>query len=120
MYALQTVLADVQGTTRHTLLFEYPLDNTCTYEIAFEPLGQEPADVHPLAGRLLLSGPINRALPPRISHSFQNAPSLPKCFQSVSKLSECLVSVCARSLRVRNVRDAELLQFCFKEVTFDP
>jgi hypothetical protein len=30
------------------------------------------------------------------------------------------VSVCARSLQVRNVREAELLQFCFKEVTFDP
>jgi hypothetical protein len=72
-------------------------------------------DVHPLAGCPLLSGPINRALPPRISHSFQNAPRLPKCFQSVSKLSECLVSV-----RVRNIRNAELLQFCFKEVTFDP
>jgi hypothetical protein len=28
--------------------------------------------------------------------------------------------VCARSLRVRNVREAKLLQFCFKEVTFDP
>jgi hypothetical protein len=30
------------------------------------------------------------------------------------------VSVCARSLRVRNVRKPELLQFCFKEVTFNP
>jgi hypothetical protein len=71
-------------------------------------------------GRPLLSGPINRALSPRISHSFQNTPRLPKCFQSVSKLSEYLVSVCVRSLQVRNVREAELLQFCFKEVTFDP
>jgi hypothetical protein len=25
-----------------------------------------------------------------------------------------------KEFRVRNVREAELLQFCFKEVTFDP
>jgi hypothetical protein len=30
------------------------------------------------------------------------------------------VRVCARSLRVRNVREAKLLQFCFKEVASDP
>jgi hypothetical protein len=104
MYALQTILADVRGTTKRMLLFEYPLDNTWTYETAFEPL-----DVRLLAGRPLLSRPINRALPPHISHSFQNVPRLPKCFQSVSKLSECLVSVYVRSLRVRNVREKELL-----------
>jgi hypothetical protein len=27
-YTLQTVLADVRGTTERMLLFEYPLDNT--------------------------------------------------------------------------------------------
>jgi hypothetical protein len=27
-YALQTVQVDVRGTTKRTLLFEYPLDNT--------------------------------------------------------------------------------------------
>jgi hypothetical protein len=30
------------------------------------------------------------------------------------------VSVCVRRFQVRNVREAELLWFCFKEVTFDP
>jgi hypothetical protein len=86
-YALQTVLADVRGTTGHTLLFEYPLDNTWTYETPLNHWAKT-------TGRPLLFGPINKALPPRISHSFQNTPRLPKCFQSVSKLSECLVSVC--------------------------
>jgi hypothetical protein len=32
MYALQTLPADVHGTTGRTLLFEYPLGNTWTYE----------------------------------------------------------------------------------------
>jgi hypothetical protein len=33
-------MADVRGTTGRTLLFEYPLDNTWTYETTFEPLGK--------------------------------------------------------------------------------
>jgi hypothetical protein len=48
-YALQTVHADVCGTNGHMLLFEYPLDNTWTYEKAVEP-----PDVRPLARSLLL------------------------------------------------------------------
>jgi hypothetical protein len=38
MYALQTVPTDVHGTTRRTLLFEYPLDNTWMYETPFGPM----------------------------------------------------------------------------------
>jgi hypothetical protein len=53
-YALQTVHADVHGTTRRTLLFKYPLDNTWTYEVAIEPLVQEPPNARPLAGHTLL------------------------------------------------------------------
>jgi hypothetical protein len=37
-YALQTILADVHGTTGRTLLFEYPLDNTWTYETPSGPM----------------------------------------------------------------------------------
>jgi hypothetical protein len=39
-YALQTVDADVRRNTGRTLLFEYPLDNTWTYEATIEPLGK--------------------------------------------------------------------------------
>jgi hypothetical protein len=35
-YALKTVQADVHGTTRRTLLFEYPLVNTWTYKAALD------------------------------------------------------------------------------------
>jgi hypothetical protein len=38
MYALQTILADVRGTTGRTLLFEYPLDNTWMYETPSGPM----------------------------------------------------------------------------------
>jgi hypothetical protein len=85
------------------------------YETAFEPL-----DVRFLAERPLLSGPINRALPPRYFHSFQNAPRLLVCFQSVSKPVSVWSACVCKSLRVRDVREAELSRFCFKEVTFDP
>jgi hypothetical protein len=54
MYALQTVQVDVRGTTRHTLLFEYPLVNTWTYEVAFGLLGKNHQTYVPLAGRPLL------------------------------------------------------------------
>ena len=37
-YALQIVQADIRGTTGFTLLLEYPLDNTWTYETPFGPL----------------------------------------------------------------------------------
>jgi hypothetical protein len=37
-YALQIVPVDVRGTTEHTLLFEYPLDNTWTYETPSGPM----------------------------------------------------------------------------------
>jgi hypothetical protein len=40
MYSLQTIHVDIHGTTRHTLLFRYPLDNTWTYNVAIEPLGK--------------------------------------------------------------------------------
>jgi hypothetical protein len=53
MYTLQTVQADVRETTGRTLLFEYLMDNTWTYEATIEPLGSTP-DVRPLAGCLLL------------------------------------------------------------------
>jgi hypothetical protein len=38
MYALQTILVDVHGTTGCTILFEYPLGNTWMYETLFGPL----------------------------------------------------------------------------------
>jgi hypothetical protein len=37
-YALQTVPADVRGTIGRTLLFEYPLNNTWTYETPSGPM----------------------------------------------------------------------------------
>jgi hypothetical protein len=40
MYALQTIHVDVHGTTGRMLLFEYPMDNTWTYEAAIELLGK--------------------------------------------------------------------------------
>jgi hypothetical protein len=40
MYALQTIHVDVRGTTGRMLLFEYPMDNTWTYEAAIELLGK--------------------------------------------------------------------------------
>jgi hypothetical protein len=39
-YALQTIQVDVHKTTERTLLFEYPLNNTWTYEVLIEPLGK--------------------------------------------------------------------------------
>jgi hypothetical protein len=97
-YALQTVQTDIRGTTEHTLLFEYPLDNTWTYEAAIEPLGKNHRTYTPWPNVRCFSGPINRALPPLYFSQFQNTPRLPECFQSVFKLCECLVSVCVRRL----------------------
>jgi hypothetical protein len=97
-YALQTVQADVHGTIGRTLLFECPVDNTWTYEAAIEPLGKNHQTYAPWPDVRYFSGPINRALPPSYFSQFQNAPRLPKCFQSISKLCECLASVCVRGV----------------------
>jgi hypothetical protein len=51
MYTLQIVQADVRRTTGRTLLFEYSLVNTWTYEAAFGPLGENHRTYAPLAGR---------------------------------------------------------------------
>jgi hypothetical protein len=83
MYALQIVQEDVCGTTRRTLIFEYPLDNTWTYKAAIEPLGKN----HRMSA---IFGPINSTLPPSCYSHFPYAPRLPKCSQSVF---EAFVSV---------------------------
>jgi hypothetical protein len=62
-YALQTVQVDVRGTTRRTLLLEYLLVNTWTYEVAFGWIARRrPQDVCPfgwtsttLPGELLVA-----------------------------------------------------------------
>jgi hypothetical protein len=51
-YALQTVLVDVRGTTGRTLIFEYPLDNTWTYETFFGPLCKNQWTYARVVGRL--------------------------------------------------------------------
>jgi hypothetical protein len=53
-YALQTVLADVRGTTGRTLLFEYPLDNTWTYETPSRPMYKDHRTYARVAERPLL------------------------------------------------------------------
>jgi hypothetical protein len=88
MYALQTVQADVHGTTRRTLLFEYPLDNTWTYEATIEPLGKNHPMYAPWLDVHCFSGPINSTLPPSCYSHFPYAPRLPKCSL------ECFPSVC--------------------------
>jgi hypothetical protein len=52
--ALQTVQVDIHETIGHTLLFEYPLVNTWTYEVAFGSLSKNHQTYAPLAERLLL------------------------------------------------------------------
>jgi hypothetical protein len=69
-YALQTVQADVCGTTGRTLLFEYPLDNTWTYEVAIEPLGKNHRTYAPWLDIHCFSVPINKALPPSYFSQF--------------------------------------------------
>jgi hypothetical protein len=73
----------LRGTTGRTLLFEYPLDNTWTYETAIEPLGKNHRTYAPWLDIRYFSGPINRALPPSYFSQFQNAPRLPECFQAL-------------------------------------
>jgi hypothetical protein len=53
-YTLQTVLADVRGTIEHMLLFEYPLDNTWTYETPFGLMYKDHRTYPRVAGRPLL------------------------------------------------------------------
>jgi hypothetical protein len=79
MYALQIVQEDIRGTTRHTLLFEYPLVNTWMYDTTFRPL-QEPLDIRPfgrisatLPGELVAAFSYKYTLPLFISHSFLDA-----------------------------------------------
>jgi hypothetical protein len=45
---------DVRGTTRRTLLFEYPLCNTWTYEAPFGPMCTDHQTYARVAGRPLL------------------------------------------------------------------
>jgi hypothetical protein len=59
IYALQTVEADIRGTTRRTLLFEYPLDNTWMYEAAIEQLDKNHRTYAPWPDIRCFSGPIN-------------------------------------------------------------
>jgi hypothetical protein len=82
-YALQTVQADVCGTTRRTLLFEYPLDNTWMYEAAIEPLGKSHWTYAPWPDVCCFSGLINSTLPSSYFSPFSYVPRLPECFQSV-------------------------------------
>jgi hypothetical protein len=88
MYALQTVQADVLGTTGCTLLFKYPLDNTWTYKTAIEPLGKNHRMCTPWPDVHCFSGPINSTLPPSYFSPFSYAPRLPECFQPLLVFSE--------------------------------
>jgi hypothetical protein len=45
---------DVRGTTGHTILFEYPLGNTWTYETPFKPMCTEHRMYARVVGRPLL------------------------------------------------------------------
>jgi hypothetical protein len=91
---------------------EYPLINTWTYEVSFGLLGKNHRMYASLVGRPLLFMPINTPYPFRFLHKLK----MPLGYQSVlSVFCECWWSVCV----FRNVREAELLRFCFKEVTFD-
>ena len=53
-YALQIVQADIRGTTRRTLLLEYPLVNTWPYETPFKPLYKDHRTYARVTGRPLL------------------------------------------------------------------
>jgi hypothetical protein len=85
MYALQTVHADIRGTTGRMLLFEYSLDNTWTYKVVIKQLGKNHWTYAPWLNVRCFSRPINNTLPLTHSHHFQNTSRQPKCFQSVSK-----------------------------------
>jgi hypothetical protein len=89
MYALQTVQADIRETNGRTLLFEYPLDNTWTYEVAIKPLGKNHQMYTPWLDVRFISWPINRALTLSYFSQFQNALGC----QSVSRVFPSFVSV---------------------------
>jgi hypothetical protein len=89
-YALQTVQADVRGTTGCTLLFEYPLVNTWTYEAVIELLGKNHRTYAPWSDVRCFYGPINTLYPLHVLHKFQTPPGcqsvprvFPKCFECV-------------------------------------
>jgi hypothetical protein len=70
-YALQTIQADIRETTGRTLLFEYLLINTWTYEAAIETLGKNHRTYAPWLDVRCFSGPINTPYPLRVFHKFQ-------------------------------------------------
>jgi hypothetical protein len=47
-------IPDIRGTTGRTLLFEYPLDNTWTYETSSEPMYKDHRTYAKVAERPLL------------------------------------------------------------------
>jgi hypothetical protein len=91
MYALQTVQADIRGTTGRMLLFEYPLVNTWTYEVAKEPLGKNHWTYTPWPNVRCFSRPINTTLPLFILHKFQMSPSCQSVPRVFSKCFECVL-----------------------------
>jgi hypothetical protein len=94
-------------------LLKYSLVNTWTYETAFGPLGKNHRTYTPLARRPLLFRPINTTYPLQVLHKLQSPPGC----QSVSSVfCERWWSVCV----FWNIREVELLRFCFMEVMFNP
>jgi hypothetical protein len=82
MYALQTVQADLRGTTGHTLLFGISSSYYLDVKGSLWTAGQEQPDVRLLAGHLLIFRPINTPYPLHDLHKFQ----MPPGYQSVSKV----------------------------------
>jgi hypothetical protein len=111
---------NVRGTTERTLYCEYPLDNTWMYEAAIEPLGKNHRTYTPWPDVRYFSRPINSTLASSFSHHFHTLLGCQSISRVFFKRCECFVSVCVRRLQARNVREAKLLRFCFKEVTFNP
>jgi hypothetical protein len=89
----------VNCTRECTLLFEYPLDNIWTYEVAIEPLDKNHWTYAPWLDVRCFSGPINSTLPPSCFSQFR----MPLGCQSVSggcsKLCECVCEAFANSER---------------------
>jgi hypothetical protein len=100
MYALQTVHVDVRGTTRCTLLFEYPLDNTWTYEAAIEPLDKNHRTYASWPDVRCFFGHINSTLPLRVSHNFHTPPGCQSVSRECSKLYECVCEAFANLERL--------------------
>jgi hypothetical protein len=91
IYALQTVQADICETIRHTLLFEYPLINTWTYEAAMESLGKNHQTYAPWLDIRCFSKPINTILPIFILHKFQTPPGCQSILRVFSKCFKCVL-----------------------------